>query len=105
MYAGQTGCKNGPTRPRVLDLFIALSTIDKCEQTKATGHGRRWFAAAFVSTLQAAFQDQRVWIGTERLNEVDVGQDESQVFLEDFNARKARCMVNVRVDLISLLLV
>jgi hypothetical protein len=103
----------GKVGPRVLDLFIALSTIDKCEQT-TIGHGRRWFAAAFVGILQGAYRDQRVWIdkgpgarvdgsraeqNTQKV-EMNLNEDELQVFLEDFITRKARSLDNVCVHFI-----
>jgi hypothetical protein len=95
--------KNGP---RVLDLFIALSTIDKGEQTKIE-HGRRWFGATFVGVIQGAFEDQRVWIDKDtRVNDslreqnkrpgrFEINEGEMQVFLKDFIARKAQIMLNV----------
>jgi hypothetical protein len=95
--------KNGP---RVLDLFIALSTIDKGEQTKIE-HGRRWFGDTFVGIIQGAFVDQRVWINKDtRVNDslreqgrrpgrFEIDEGEMQVFLTDFIARKAQIMLNV----------
>lgn len=92
----------------MLHLFIALSTINKCEQT-TIGHGKRWFVAAFVGILQGTYEEQRVWINKDKVasrdeqnkQEITVSEDELLVFLEDFIARKARSMINVRFHFIS----
>lgn len=98
----------GKKGPPMLHLFIALSTINKCEQT-TIGHGKRWFVAAFVGILQGTYEEQRVWINKDKVasrdeqnkQEITVSEDELLVFLEDFIARKARSMINVRFHFIS----
>ena len=93
--------------PRVLDLFIALSTIDQCEQAMAE-HGRLWFATVFVGIMQAAFEECGMWIRKDTTLLVNdssrkgqrkkeyVNEAELQMFMENFAAHRAQSVLNVR---------